>query len=108
MPAQMIDLAPAAAARRPEPELNLVPPASAGVRARELMAEARNAALDNLADLAAAVEAARALANSVADGGDLYGVGLRDLSRRLSEDLLERGRSLQALSDRERRGLLTH
>jgi hypothetical protein len=102
-------LEPAAvAARRPELELALVPAASAGVRARELMAEARNAALDNLADLASALEAARGLANSVVDGGDLYGVGLRDLSRRLSEDLLDRGRSLQALADRERRGLLTH
>jgi hypothetical protein len=97
-----------AAARRPDPELVLVPPAAAGVRARQLMAEARSAALDNLADLMSALEAARALANSVVDGGDLYGVGLRDLSRRLSDDLLERGRSLQALSDRERRGLLTH
>ena len=98
----------AVAARRPEPELALVPPAAAGVRARELMAEARSAALDNLADLATALDAARALANSVVDGGDLYGVGLRDLASRLSEDLLGRGRSLQALADRERRGLLTH
>lgn len=102
-----IDLA-ASAARRPEPELALVPPAPAGVRARQLMAEARNAALDNLAELIAALETARALANSVVDGGDLYGVGLRDLSLRLSEDLLGRERSLQALADRERRGLLAH
>jgi hypothetical protein len=101
-------LEPATATRRPEPELALVPPASASVRAHQLMAEARGAALDNLADLAATLETARALANSVADGGDLYGVGLRDLSRRLSEDLLDRGRSLQALADRERRGLLAH
>jgi hypothetical protein len=98
----------ASAARRPEPELALVPSAPAGVRARELMAEAHSAALANLADLATALDAARALANSVVDGGDLYGVGLRDLSRRLSEDLLDRGRSLQALADRERRGLLAH
>lgn len=101
-------LEPAAAVRRPDPELALVPPVAAGVRARQLMEEARSAALDNLSDLAAALETARSFANSVADGGDLYGVGLRDLSRRLSEDLLDRGRSLQALADRERRGLLTH
>jgi hypothetical protein len=100
-----IDLA---AARRPDPELALVPPAAAGVRARQLMAEARSAALDNLTDLMSALETARALANSVVEGGDLYGVGLRDLSSRLSEDLLGRGRSLQALADRERRGLLAH
>jgi hypothetical protein len=97
-----------AADLRPEPELVLVPPASAAVRARELMAEARSAALDNLAELATALDTARAIANSVVDGGDIYGVGLRDLSRRLSEDLLGRGRSLQALADRERRGLLAH
>jgi hypothetical protein len=102
-----LDLA-ASAVRRPEPELALVPPAAAAVRARQLMAEARDAALDNLAELATALEAARALANSVVDGGDLYGVGLRDLSRRLSEDLLDRERSLRALADRERHGLLAH
>jgi hypothetical protein len=97
-----------AAARRPEPELALVPPASAAVRARQLMAEAHSAALDNLAELANALDGARALANSIVDGGDLYGVGLRDLGRRLSEDLMDSGRSLQALADRERRGLLAH
>ncbi|HLZ74771.1 hypothetical protein [Phenylobacterium sp.] len=107
MNVQPIDLA-ASAARRPEPDLALVPPATAAVRARELMAEARSAALDNLAALAAALESARALADSVVDGGDLYGVGLRDLSRRLSEDLLGRERSLQALAEREQRGLLAH
>ena len=98
----------ASAARRSEPELALVPQASAAVRASQLMAEARSAALDNLTELMAALETARSLAGSVVDGGDLYGVGLRDLSRRLSDDLLDRGRSLQALADRERRGLLTH
>ena len=93
------------AVRRPEPELALVPLAPAGVRARQLMAEARSAALDNLAELVSALETARALADSVADGGDAYGVGLRDISRRLSEDLQNRGRSLQALADRDRRAL---
>jgi hypothetical protein len=97
-----------AIALRSESDLVLVPPAPAAVRARELMAEARSAALDNLAELATALDTARAIANSVVDGGDIYGVGLRDLSRRLSEDLLDRGRSLQALADRERRGLLAH
>ena len=94
----------AAVVRRPEPELALVPPAAAGVRARQLMAEARAAALDNLT----ALETARSLADSVVAGGDLYAVGLRDLSHRLSEDLLGRERSLQALADRERRGQLAH
>ena len=99
---------PAAIVRRAEPELALVPTAPAGVRARQLMAEARSAALDNLTDLMAALETARGLADSVVAGGDLYGVGLRDLTSRLSEDLVGRGRSLQALADRERRGLLAH
>ena len=55
-----------------------------------------------------ALETARSLADSVVAGGDLYAVGLRDLSHRLSEDLLGRERSLQALADRERRGQLAH
>jgi hypothetical protein len=94
--------------RRPEPELSLVLPAPAAVRARKLMEEARSAALDNLTELAAALDTARTLANSVVDGGDLYGVGLRDLGRRLSEELLDRGRTLQTLADRERGGQLAH
>ncbi|THD62567.1 hypothetical protein [Phenylobacterium sp.] len=81
---------------------------AAAVRARQLMAEARSAAFDNLTELVAALETARTLSDSVAAGGELYGVGLRDLASRLSEDLLGRGRSLQALADRERRGLLAH
>jgi hypothetical protein len=97
-----------AATRRPETELALVPPAAAAARARQLMADARSAALENLAELAAALGTARALANAVVDGGDLYGVGLRDLGRRLSDDLLDRGRALQALADRERAGQLAH
>lgn len=97
-----------AAARRPEPELALVRPASAAVRARQLMAEARSAALDNLRELQTALDAARALAESVVAGGDLYGVGVRELSVRLAEDLKGRGLSLQALAERQRRGQLAH
>ncbi len=107
MKAHSIDSSPPAA-QRPERELLLVPPASAAVRARQLMAEARAAALDNLTELMEALEAARSLAESVAAGGDLYDVGVRELSGRLSEDLLWRGRSLRALAEREHRGLLPH
>ena len=98
----------ATAARRPEPELALVPPAAAAVRARQLMAEARAAALDHLAELTSAMDAARVLADSVVADGDLYSVGVRELASRLAEDLLWRGRSLQALAGRERLGQLAH
>jgi len=77
-----------------------------GERAQQLMADARAASLEHLDLLAASVEVVRRLARTVADGGEVYGAGVRDLAGRLAEDMLWRGKSLQALTDRQRRGLL--
>ena len=65
-------------------------------------------AREHLGQLIAALEAARGLAATVAEGGDLYGVGVRELAGQLSEDLAWKGKSLEALSERERRGQLAH
>jgi hypothetical protein len=81
------------------------PPA---VRARELLREARAAAVEHLEALAAAIHAVHDLAEDVTLGGDAYSVGVRDLAHRLAEDLLGRVGSLEALTERERRGLLAH
>jgi len=77
-------------------------------RARLLMREARAAALEQLEALDAAISVVRQLSLDVAQGGDIYGVGVRDLAARLAEDLLWRGKSLEGLAARERAGLLAH
>ena len=82
--------------------------ASPGERARLLMHEARAAAVEQLEALDAAILVARELSLDVLRGGDIYGVGIRDLAARLAEDLLWRGKSLESLTARERAGLLAH
>jgi hypothetical protein len=82
--------------------VNLRPaPSPPGERARRLLAESRLAAQEQLGLLIEAIENARGLAESIADGGPaLYGPGPSDLSRRLAEELLWRGKTLQALTGR--------
>jgi len=83
-------------------------PAAPGQRARLLMFEARTAAVEQIETLEAAIQVVRDLSLAVAQGGALYGVGVRDLAARLAEDLLWRGKSLEVLIARERAGLLAH
>ncbi len=79
---------------------------SPGERASLLMHEARTAAVEQLEILEAAIHLVRDISLAVAQGGDLYGAGVRDLAARLAEDLLWRGKSLEVLTARERAGLL--
>jgi hypothetical protein len=92
-----LDGAPAA---RKVPELALVetPP---GTRALKLYEEARKVSLDQLRLLADAIAETRALAEGVLDGGDLYAPGVRDFAERLADELLWRGKSLEALAQRQ-------
>lgn len=75
-------------------------------RARLLMQEARFAAIEHLETLEAAIKVVRDLSTEVLQSGDLYPVGVRDLAAHLAEDLLWRGKSLEALAARERAGRL--
>jgi hypothetical protein len=88
------------------PKLSLVEKQNPAVRARRLMAEARAVAAEQVAALDAAVAQARELAAEIADGGDLYPAGLRDVCRRLSEDLTWKAKTIghlaQDTSDRGR------
>jgi hypothetical protein len=97
----------AAAVALPD-DLVPVPAAPPAVRAGELLRQARAAGLEQLADLSAAIQVVRDLAQDVALGGDAYGVGVRDLAQRLADDLRGRAGSLEALAERERLGLLSH
>jgi hypothetical protein len=85
-----------------EPELALVPRATPGERARKLQLEARLASLEHLAALQAVIGETHDMAQTVVEGGDLYDVGIRDLARRLVEDLSWRAKSLEVLTLRQR------
>jgi hypothetical protein len=86
------------------------PPASATAaeRARKLLLESRAAAVEHVEALEAAIKVVRELCSGVLDGGDAYSVGVRDLAAQLAEDLLWRGKRLEALIARERAGPLAH
>ena len=87
---------------RTEPELALVDPATAGDRARQLLAQARSVSLEHLKALQDALAEAQALSEAVVQGGDLYTPGLHDFARRLAEDLRWRAVTLEALTERQR------
>lgn len=80
----------------------LVEPATPAVKALQLYQEAKRASLDHTDQLVSAIERARTLAEELVASGDLYAPGLRDLARRLNEDLLWKGRTLQVLAQRQR------
>ncbi len=95
---------PAVTAPRIKPDLTLVQAPPPALKAQQLYAEARKASLDHLQALEAAIDRARELSDGVVAGGELYGPGLRDLARRLSEDLSWKAKTLQVLSRRQAGG----
>lgn len=97
----------------PKPDLRLVgaesevydlmrPAQSPAERVRRLQAEARALALEQVEALDAALATAAALARDIADGGDAYPVGARDMAARLADDLPNRAASLRAVVNRGR------
>jgi hypothetical protein len=75
-------------------------PESPADRIRRLQHEARALAREHVEMLAAALQEVSRLACEVADGGELYPVGARELSRRLSEDSNKHALTLTAIVDR--------
>jgi hypothetical protein len=88
--------------RRLQRELTVVAPTPAAERVQSLLLEAKTAALEHLDALQAAIGQTHDLAAAVADGGDAYAVGVQAYARRLTEELFWRGKSLDALLERER------
>lgn len=88
-------------AAQPKPPLS-EPPLSETVaqRVRRLQAEARVLAKDHVRSLSAAMVELERLAAEVAEGGDAYAPGVRDLARRLAEDLDARAQTLDAIAGR--------
>ena len=83
----------AAAAGRLEPE-------TATQRIRRLQLEAKSLAHEQVEAFCEELSALALRAAEIAEGGDAYPAGVREMASRLSADLPERARSLMAISDR--------
>ncbi len=81
------------------PQLSVVPAAAEtpGVRASRLLAEARAAADEQVHVLEQALATAAEIAQQIADGGEIYPVGVRDLCRRLAEDAMAKSQTLESM-----------
>ncbi|MCR5877083.1 hypothetical protein [Phenylobacterium sp. J367] len=64
---------------------------------RRLQAEAKTLAKDHIRALNQAIVDVETLAAEIADGGDAYPPGVRDLARRLVEDCEARVQTLEAI-----------
>ncbi len=73
---------------------------SPAARAAKLYAEARGAAMEQVRIVEDSLAKVVALSAEIAEGGDVYPVGVRDLCRRLAEDLAARTATLDALAQR--------
>lgn len=69
-------------------------------RANRLFAEAREAALEQVNMVGAGLGQVIALAAEIADGGEIYPAGVRDLCRRLGEELTAKSQTLESLAAR--------
>jgi len=83
-------------------DLKTVTPKTESVaeRVRRLQTEAKQLAKDHVKALTSAMIDLEQLAAEIADGGDAYAPGVRDVARRLVEDLDSRVQTLEAISAR--------
>ena len=75
-------------------------PETVAQRVRRLQTEARELAKDHIRALSEAILSAEQLAAEIAEGGDAYPPGIRDLARRFAEDAGARVQTLEAISAR--------
>jgi len=75
-------------------------PESASQKIKRLQAEAKNLAREHVELLSAQLSGVSRLAGEIAEGGDLYPVGARELARRLAEDASKQSLTLSAILDR--------
>lgn len=69
-------------------------------RVRRLQAEARQLAKDHVRALSEAIVGVEQIAAEIAEGGDAYPPGVRDLARRFVEDCESRVQTLEAITAR--------
>lgn len=86
------------------PNLALVPaepkPETVAQRVRRLQSEAKALARDHVYAFTAAMKDVQKIGAEIADGGDAYPAGIRDLARRFVEDADARVQTLEALAAR--------
>lgn len=75
-------------------------PETVAERVRRLQAEARQLAKDHVHALAEAIVHVEQMAAEIAEGGDAYPPGVRDLARRFVDDCEARVQTLEAISAR--------
>ncbi len=75
-------------------------PETRAVRVRRMQANARALAREQIEAMAAAMIELAQMAEEVADGGDAYPVGVRELSRRVAHDLGFNARTIEVLLQR--------
>jgi hypothetical protein len=66
-------------------------------RVRRLQLEAKTLAKDHIKSLSAAMVEVETIAAEIAEGGDAYPPGVRDIARRLVEDCEARVQTLEAI-----------
>lgn len=71
-----------------------------GDRVRRLQAEAKLLAKDHIAALAQAIADVEQMAKEIAEGGEAYPPGVRDLARRFVDDCEARVQTLEAITSR--------
>lgn len=78
-------------------ELKTQKPETVAERVRSLQVEAKQLARDHIHSLTTAILDAEVIAAEIADGGDAYPAGIRDLARRFVDDANARVQTLEAL-----------
>lgn len=97
--------------RPAKPDLHLVsaeaeiydlmrPPVTTADRVKRLQMEARALAVEQVETLEKLLLEAAAMAQEIADGGDAYPVGARELAGRLASDLPAKAQTLKAVVSR--------
>jgi hypothetical protein len=80
----------------PQPS-EIVKPETVAQHVRRLQAEARALAKDHVHALSAALQEAERLAAEIAEGGDIYPPGVRDLARRMAEEFDGKAQTLEVI-----------
>jgi len=81
-------------------EVALAPRESVSERVRRLQAEAKGLAREHVAALDEAILKVEQLAFEIADGGEAYPAGVRDLARRLAQDCDTKLMTIRAIAGR--------
>jgi hypothetical protein len=71
------------------------------MRVRRLQAEAKGLAREHIAALVSALHEAEALSVEIAEGGEAYPAGIRDIARRLAEDVETKVATIEAINSRQ-------